>query len=101
MLPSSISMTQGSGWLTVAGMPVSKANELLEASYQLYYHAGTNETILQTVGYALPTVLHIHMQIIVPTTAFMSMCLLQPEQMPRRLSGGGVNATSGDPNQKQ
>ncbi|KAH9016919.1 hypothetical protein EDB85DRAFT_1897909 [Lactarius pseudohatsudake] len=39
--PSSISRTHGGGWLMVSGVPVSRANELL-ASYQLYWHAGTN-----------------------------------------------------------
>ncbi|KAH9010766.1 hypothetical protein EDB84DRAFT_1445534 [Lactarius hengduanensis] len=41
MSPSSISRTHGGGWLMVSGVPVSRANELL-ASYQLYWHAGTN-----------------------------------------------------------
>jgi tripeptidyl-peptidase-1 len=95
--PSSISTTHGGGWLTVAGVPVSQANKLLGASYQLYYHPGTNETILRTVGYALPAALHIHVQTIAPTTAFTSMRLLQPEEMPRSRSGGAVNATSGEP----
>jgi tripeptidyl-peptidase-1 len=95
--PSSISTTHGGGWLTVADVPVSKANKILGASYRLYYHAGTNETILRTVGYALPAALHIHVQTIAPTTAFMSIHLLQPEEMPRNRSGGGVNDTSGEP----
>jgi tripeptidyl-peptidase-1 len=42
----SISTTHGGSWLTVTGVPVSRANKLLRASYQLYYHAGTNQTIL-------------------------------------------------------
>ncbi len=57
---SSISTTHGGSWLTLTGVPVFQANELLGASYQLYQHAGTNDTILRTVGYALPTVLHTH-----------------------------------------
>ena len=32
---------------------MQKANDLLGASYQLYRHAGTNETILRTASYAL------------------------------------------------
>jgi tripeptidyl-peptidase-1 len=98
--PSSISTTHGGGWLTVAGVPVSQANELLGASYQLYYHAGTNETILRTVGYALPAALHIHVQTVAPTTAFTSTRLLQ--QTPRSRSSGAAAqaanvATSGEP----
>jgi tripeptidyl-peptidase-1 len=89
-------MTHGGGWLTVAGVPVSQANEFLGASYKLYNHALTNETILRAVGYALPPVLHFHVQTVAPTTAFTSMRLLQ--QMPRSRSDGEVaNVVSGEP----
>ncbi|KAH9175609.1 subtilisin-like protein [Lactarius sanguifluus] len=73
-LPSSTtSMTHGGSWLTLTGVPVSQANELLGASYQLYRPTGTNNTmILRTVGYALPVVLHTHVQTVVPTTCFAS-----------------------------
>ncbi|KAH8982178.1 subtilisin-like protein [Lactarius hatsudake] len=67
-------MTHGGSWLTLTGVPVSQANELLGASYQLYRPAGTNDSIiLRTVGYALPAVLHAHVQTVVPTTCFSSM----------------------------
>ncbi|KAH9159428.1 hypothetical protein EDB89DRAFT_1916190 [Lactarius sanguifluus] len=35
--------------LTLAGVPVSQANELLSASYQLYWHSETNDTVVRTV----------------------------------------------------
>ena len=90
-------MTHGGGWLTVTDVPVPQANVLLGASYELYYHAGRNATILRTVGYSLPLGLHKHVQTIVPTTAFTSMRLLQ--QTPRHRSGGAAapNAASGEP----
>lgn len=97
MPPSSISTTHGGCWLTIVGMPVSQAKNLLGASYELFYHPGMNETVLRTVGYALPTALHIHVRAIAPTTAFTSTRLLQPEETPRSRSGGAVNATSGEP----
>ena len=66
-------MTQGGSGLTLTGVPVSKANEMLGASYQIYRHTGTNDsTILRTVGYALPAVLHDHVQTVAPTTYFAS-----------------------------
>ncbi|KAH9073449.1 subtilisin-like protein [Lactarius deliciosus] len=69
-----ISMTHGGSWLTLTDVPVSQANELLGASYQLYRPTGTNDSIiLRTVGYALPAVLHAHVQTVVPTTCFASM----------------------------
>ena len=86
-LSSSISMTHGGGWMTVTGVPVSLADDLLGASYQLYRYTGTNETnktILRTVSYALPAVLHAHVQTVSPTTYFAPPHTLQ--QTPRKLS---------------
>ncbi|KAH9159989.1 subtilisin-like protein [Lactarius sanguifluus] len=67
---SSISTSHGGGWLTITGVPVSQADELLSASYQLYRHTGDNatEVILRTVSYSLPEVLHAHVQTVAPTT---------------------------------
>ncbi|KAF8264373.1 subtilisin-like protein [Lactarius quietus] len=59
---SPISMTHGGGWLTVTGVPVSQADVLLGASYRIYRQTGTNGTILRTISYALPSVLHAHVQ---------------------------------------
>ena len=92
--PSSISTTHGGGWLTVTGVLVSQANQLLGASYQLFYHAGLNDTTLRTVGYALPAVLHTHVQTVVPTTAFTSSHL--PQQMPGKRPGGAASAQTGN-----
>ncbi|KAF8263762.1 peptidase S8/S53 domain-containing protein [Lactarius quietus] len=70
---SSISVSHGGGWLTVTAVPVSQANEMLGASYQLYRQSGTNNTsILRTIGYKLPEVLHRHVRTVVPTTYFAS-----------------------------
>ncbi|KAF8268721.1 subtilisin-like protein [Lactarius quietus] len=72
VFPSNVSRSHGGGWLTVTGVPVSKANDLLGASYQLYQHVETNETILRTMSYALPSALHWHVRTVVPTTYFGS-----------------------------
>ncbi|KAH9030352.1 subtilisin-like protein [Lactarius pseudohatsudake] len=82
---STVSMTHGGSWLTLTGVLVSQANELLGASYQLYRRTGTNDSIiLRTVGYALPAVLHAHVQTVVPTTYFASTRTRR--QRPRRRS---------------
>ena len=96
---SSISPTNGDSWLTVIGVPVSQANTLLGASYEIYYHTSTNETILRTVGYALPAALHVHVQTVAPTTAFTSTRNLQetPRSHPSREAAEAVNVTSGEP----
>ncbi|KAH9032876.1 hypothetical protein EDB85DRAFT_1164303 [Lactarius pseudohatsudake] len=38
-----ISTTHGGSWLMLTGVPVSQANELLGASYQLYWYSGTGD----------------------------------------------------------
>ncbi|KAH8978362.1 subtilisin-like protein [Lactarius hatsudake] len=69
---SSISMALGGNWLRVVDVSVSQANRILGASYQLYQHVETNETVLRTINYSLPEVLHGHIQAVVPTTHFGS-----------------------------
>ncbi|KAF8268737.1 peptidase S8/S53 domain-containing protein [Lactarius quietus] len=80
---SSISTSHGGNRLTLTSVPVSKANDLLSASYQYFLHAETNETIIRTLSYALPEVLHPHVQTIVPTTFFSSGSLQVPLQTPQ------------------
>ncbi|KAF8265347.1 subtilisin-like protein [Lactarius quietus] len=67
---SSVSMTHGGGTLMLRGVSVTQANTLLGASYRLYKHIYSSETIVRTVGYALPMVLHEHILTVVPTTTF-------------------------------
>ncbi|KAH9057222.1 subtilisin-like protein [Lactarius vividus] len=85
--PSTISTKHGGSWLTVTGVPVSRANKLLGASYQLYQHIGTNDTVLRTLGYGLPTVLVEHVQNVAPTTHFGFPRTPRQEPFTRR---GGV-----------
>ncbi|KAH9030888.1 subtilisin-like protein [Lactarius pseudohatsudake] len=101
---SSISTSHGGGWLTITGVPVSQADELLSTSYQLYRHTGENvtEVILRTVSYSLPAVLHGHVQTVVPTTYFAPPRRL-PQTSRQYPSEEGaalaavVNATSREP----
>ncbi|KAI9454384.1 subtilisin-like protein [Lactarius psammicola] len=86
VLSSSVSVTNDGSSLTLTGVSVSQANDLLGASYQLYMHTKTNETIVRTVGYSLPTALHGHVQTVAPTTYFSSP--LTQWQTPRKRSGG-------------
>ena len=70
--PSSISLTLSGSSLKLAEVSLSQANDLLGASYQLYRHAESNETIVRTTSYALPAILHEHVHTVVPTTCFDS-----------------------------
>ena len=94
---SSISRTHGGTWLTVTDVHVSHASQLLGTSYQLYRNIRTNETIIRTVGYSLPEVLHRHVQTVMPTTCFSSMEVTV--QTPHRRSFGPspsqIQGTSG------
>ena len=81
---SSISTTHGGAWLTVTDVLVSQANQLLDASYQLYRNVETKHTIIRTVGYALPSALHTHIRAVTPTTHFTSTRVAR--QTPRRRS---------------
>ncbi|KAH9017701.1 peptidase S8/S53 domain-containing protein [Lactarius hengduanensis] len=74
-------------WLEHHGI-YSSPNTILGASYQLYRHVKSNETIIRTVGYALPAPLHWHVLTVVPTTSFVSP--RTQWQTPRNLSGGAA-----------
>ncbi|KAH9166016.1 subtilisin-like protein [Lactarius sanguifluus] len=99
-IPSlSVSMTHGGTTLTLRGVSVLQANALLGASYQLYRHVETNETVVRTVGYALPAALHGLVQTVAPTTCFSTPHTQWP--LPRkRFSGAAVGLkkpVSGEP----
>ncbi len=62
ILSSSISTTLGGNWLTVSDVSVSRANDILGASYQHYRHVETNGTVLRMISYSLPEALHGYIQ---------------------------------------
>ncbi|KAH8992961.1 subtilisin-like protein [Lactarius akahatsu] len=69
---SSISTTHGGNTLKLKGVSVTQVNTLIGASYQLYRHVESGETIVRTVRYSLPTALHRHVLTVAPTTSFVS-----------------------------
>ncbi|KAH9015767.1 subtilisin-like protein [Lactarius deliciosus] len=85
--PSSVSQSHGGSWLTVAEVPMSQANNMLSASYQLYRHAKTNETAIRTISYGLPEELHSHVKTVAPTTYFSSPRMLRHTPRLRRRAG--------------
>ncbi|KAH8993849.1 subtilisin-like protein [Lactarius hatsudake] len=97
--PSTISTKHGGSWLTLTAIPVSRANELLRASYQLYQHIGTNDTVLRTLSYGLPAALIEHVQCVAPTTHFGFP--RTPRQEPLMRRGGATTEQTevpgGDP----
>ncbi|KAH9045018.1 subtilisin-like protein [Lactarius hengduanensis] len=95
--PSSISTTHGGAWLTVSNVLVSQANQMLGASYQLYRHAKVNDTIIRTVSYALPNVLHAHIQAVAPTTYFASARTLRRRPVDAAAVLAESETASGEP----
>ncbi|KAH9044062.1 subtilisin-like protein [Lactarius deliciosus] len=98
-LTSSVSVTHGGSFLTVTGVSVSQANDLLGASYQFYTNTETNETIIRTLGYSLPVVLDGHVQTVAPTTFFSSPLTqwLIPLKRSDVAAGGPGKSPSGGP----
>ncbi|KAJ7695783.1 subtilisin-like protein [Mycena rosella] len=56
-------------WLTV-DVPVSKANEMLNANYETFTHIESGKQIVRTLEYSLPAGLEAHIEALHPTTAF-------------------------------
>ncbi|KAH9175813.1 subtilisin-like protein [Lactarius sanguifluus] len=95
--PSTISTKHGGSWLTLTGVPVSRANELLRASYQLYQHIGMNDTVLRTLSYGLPAALVEHVQCVAPTTHFGFPRTPRQEPLMRRGGATREQTPEGDP----
>ncbi|KAF8263869.1 subtilisin-like protein [Lactarius quietus] len=92
---SSISTTLGGDWLAVINVSVSQANEILGASYELYQHVETNDTVIRTISYSLPEALHGHIQTVVPTTYFgSSLTKGMARRMPPSEAGIGPSRPS-------
>ncbi|KAF8257386.1 hypothetical protein EI94DRAFT_1818036 [Lactarius quietus] len=86
-------MTHGGACLMITNVLVSQANQTLNAPYQLYRYTETNDTIICTIGYSLPEVLHTQIQTVAPTTYFASSRMLR--QTPHTRSVRSAQAGSG------
>ena len=83
---SSISTTHGGNTITLTGLSITQADELLSASYKVYRHVETNQTIVRTIGYSLPASLYGHVWTVAPTTHFASPHVGE-RKLGQRLSG--------------
>ena len=77
-------------------MLVSQANQLLCASYQLYRNSKTNHTIIGTVAYSLPAVLHTRIRTVAPTTYFPFTRGKRRAPRVRPFGGAPTQAAAGD-----
>ena len=71
---------------------MSQVNQLLGASYQLFQNLKTNDTIIRTVGYALPAVLHARIRTVAPTTYFPFTRGMQRASRVRPFGGSSAQA---------
>ena len=93
---SSSSMTHGGNTVTLTGVSITQADELLSASYQVYRHVKTNETIVRTISYSLPASLHAQVWTVVPTTHFASPHVREQTSW-NRSDGATMEQASGEP----
>ncbi|OBZ67275.1 Tripeptidyl-peptidase SED2 [Grifola frondosa] len=56
-------------WLAIE-VPVSKANQMLNANFSLYTHADSGNTAIRTLAYSIPSSLQGHLDFVHPTTTF-------------------------------
>ena len=61
-------------WLTIQ-MPVSKANDLLDADFSVYTHPQTGKQAVRTLNYSIPTDLAGHLSLVHPTVSYVSFGL--------------------------
>ncbi|KAG1868062.1 peptidase S8/S53 domain-containing protein [Suillus tomentosus] len=65
----SITQSPANDWVTIR-VPVGLAEVMMTTDYHVYKHAQTGESIIRTMSYSLPEILHDHVDLIQPTTMF-------------------------------
>lgn len=66
------SRTASGDWITMT-VTVEQAEKMLGTKYNVYKHAITSETIVRTMSYSLPRVIHEHVTVVAPATYFGTM----------------------------
>jgi len=66
------SRTSSGDWVTMT-VTVEQAEKMLGAKYNVYKHTITSETIVRTMSYSLPRVIHEHVAVVAPATYFGTM----------------------------
>ncbi|CAK5271630.1 unnamed protein product [Mycena citricolor] len=74
---SSTRVSPSGDWISVS-VPVSKANELLGAKYQVFTHTASGIESIRTLEYSIPAALKDHIRVITPTTSFSGPRPLPP-----------------------
>ncbi|KAF8806296.1 subtilisin-like protein [Phlegmacium glaucopus] len=56
-------------WITLT-VPISLAEKMLDTTYHVWKHTDSNDYLVRTTSYSLPTNLHDHIEVVQPTTMF-------------------------------
>lgn len=59
-------------WLSVQ-MPVSTANDILDADFSVFTHPTTDKETIRTLSYSIPTDLADHLTLVHPTVSYVRM----------------------------
>ncbi|KAJ7221468.1 subtilisin-like protein [Mycena pura] len=65
----STALTPSGDWITFS-VPVSKANEMLDAEFAVFTHVESGKQSIRTLEYSLPAELTQHIKLVAPTTSF-------------------------------
>ena len=57
------------GWISLF-VSVDRLEQMLGTKYHVYKHSATKTTIIRTIGYSLPSILHDHVTVVTPSTYF-------------------------------
>lgn len=57
-------------WVTLHGITVEKAEKMLDCTYHVFYHPETDQRMVRTLSYGVPSHLVPHIDVIQPTTMF-------------------------------
>ncbi|KAF7314956.1 Subtilisin-like protein [Mycena indigotica] len=66
---ASTPLTHAGDWVSFT-VPVSKANEMLNADFNIFTHVPSGKQSIRTLAYAVPAELAPHINLIAPTTSF-------------------------------
>ncbi|KAF8158796.1 family S53 protease-like protein [Mycena galopus ATCC 62051] len=85
-------------WVSIT-LPVSKANDLFAAEFELFTHPSLNSTITRTLSVSLPSELVGHVDVIHPSTAFVAPNVRLVPSVPqmRRRGVPAASCNSSDP----
>ncbi|CCM00840.1 uncharacterized protein FIBRA_02882 [Fibroporia radiculosa] len=88
-------LTPAGDWLSIQ-VPVSQANELFDAEFNVYTSQSTGAQTIRTLSYSIPQELVGNLKVVYPTTTFPSTNNLKPVVSIPQRRNDGVNSRADD-----